>query len=227
MAGAGTGQPNVFQGSAQALGQAGTTAGNVAQFQPQSIASGISTFQNPFEQQVVQGALGDVERQRQMAINDVGAAASRAGAFGGSRQGVAEALTNEAALRQAGNIGANIRSQGFNTAAGLAGQDIANRMAGQQLNLGAAGQLGNLANLGFGIGQSINQQQAQQGAQQQALMQQLIDNARGNFAQFTGSPATSTQLPLQAIGSVPFGQTQTETQTPGLLNFLSLGLGLL
>lgn len=226
MAGAGNPQ-DVFQGSAQALGQAGQTAANVSQFQPQSIASGISTFQNPFEQQVVQGALGDIERQRQMAINDVGAQATGAGAFGGSRQGVAEALTNEAALRQAGNIGANIRSQGFNTAAGLAGQDIANRMAGQQLNLGAAGTLGNLGNLGFGIGQQITGQQARQGAQQQALLQQLIDNARANFAGFTGSPAASTQLPLQALGTVPFGQTTTQQQQPGLLNFLSLGLGLL
>lgn len=226
MSGGGNPQ-NVFQGSSQALNQAGQTASNVSQFQPQSIASGIQSFQNPFEQQVVQGALGDIERQRQMAINDVGASATRAGAFGGSRQGVAESLTNEAAMRQAGNVGANIRSQGFNTAAGLAGQDIANQMSGQQLNLSGAGQLGNIANLGFGIGQNINQQQAQQGNQQQALAQRLIDAARGQFGQFTSSPVTSAQAPLQALGAVPFGQTETTSKQPGLLNFLSLGLGLL
>lgn len=231
MANAGTGQaqqPNVFQGAANALNTAQTAATGATQFQPQSLATAnLGAFQNPFEQQVVQNTLGDIERQRQMAINDVGLQATRAGAFGGSRQGVAEALTNEAAMRQAGNIGAQLRSQGFGQAQQAAQQDIQNQLAAQNLGLSGASTLGNLANLGFGMGSQIQQQQAQQGAQQQALSQALINAARNQFSGFTGSPAQSLQLPLQALGTVPFGQTQTQSQSPGLFNFLSLGLGLL
>ena len=49
-----------------------------------------------FTNYVTDRTLSDLERQRQMQQNEIGAQASRAGAFGGSRHGVAEALTNEA-----------------------------------------------------------------------------------------------------------------------------------
>lgn len=221
-------QPNVFQGAANALNTAQGAATAATQYQPQSLATAnLGAYQNPFEQQVVNNALGDIERQRQMAVNNLGFAAGRGGAFGGSRHGVAESLTNEAALRQAGQIGGQLRSQGFNQAQQMAQQDIANQMGAQNLGLDAAGALGNLANLGFGMGTQIQQQQAQQGAQQQGLMQALIDAARGQFQGFTGSPGQSLQLPLQALGAVPYGQTQTQTRRPGLFNYLSLGLGAL
>ena len=222
-------QPNVFNQASTALTGAMGRAGQAAQFQPQSLSNqqNLAAFQNPFQQQVLDPVLGDIERQRQMGINDVGAAATRAGAFGGSRQGVAEAETNRAAMEAAARASGQIRSQGFGQAMQGAQQDISNQLAGQQLGLGAAGQLGNLANLGFGFGQQVQQQQAQQGAQQQALAQSLIDTARNQFSQFTGSPLQSAQAPLQAIGSVPTGQTSTTTQQPGLMNYLSLGLGLL
>lgn len=219
---------NVFQGSSQALTGATQAAQGAAQFQPQSLGGmDLSQFQNPFQQQVLDPALADIERQRQMGVNDVGLAATRAGAFGGSRQGVAEAETNRAALDAVARTSGGLRSQGFQQAQGAAQQDIANQLAGQQLNLGASSQLGNLSNLGFGFGQQINQQQAQQGAQQQALAQQLINAGKGQFGQFTGSPAAGLQLPLQALGTVPFGQTETQTKNPGLFDFLSLGLGFL
>ena len=225
---AGGGNPsNVYQGAAQGLTQAGQTAGNVAQYQPQSVTANLPQYQNPYTQSVIDPALADVERQRQMAVNDVGAAATRAGAFGGSRHGVAESLTNEAAMRQAGQLSANLRSQGFGQAANLAQQDIANQMAAGGLNLSAANALGNVSNLGFGMGQSIADQQMRQGTMQQGLTQQLIDAARGQFGQFVGSPTNSAALPLQTIGAIPYGQTQTTTQKPGLFNYLSLGLGLL
>lgn len=218
-------QPNVFQGAANALQTAGQAATGATQFQHQSLANrNLQQFQNPFQQQVLDPVLGDIERQRQMAINDVGAAATRAGAFGGSRLGVAEAETNRAALDAAARASGQLRSQGFESARGAAQQDIQNQLAAQQLGLSAAGQLGNLANLGFGFGQATQQQQAQQGAMQQALQQQLINQARNQFQQFTGSPLQSTQAPLQALGTVPFGQTQTTSQQPGLLDFASLAL---
>jgi hypothetical protein len=95
------------------------------------------------------------------------AQAQRAGAFGGSRQGVAQALTNEAALREAGRTAAGLRAQGFETAAGLGMQDAARQLQAQSANQGvdmsleqANAQLRQQASL-------ANQQAGLQGAQQQ------------------------------------------------------------
>ena len=82
-------------------------------------AADIAKFYNPYQEQVVQGALGDIERTRQIQEQANMEQATRARAFGGSRQGVVSGMTNEAALRQAATTGANLRATGFNTAADL------------------------------------------------------------------------------------------------------------
>lgn len=170
---------------------------------------------NPYTSMVTGQTLQDMERQRQMAVNQTAQQATQAGAFGGSRHGVAEALTNEAAMRQGAQTFANLQQQGFGQALGAAQQQ-------QQLGLQAAGQMGNLANLGFGFGQQITQQQAQQGAQQRALQQALIDAAKGQFGGFTGAPAQSLGYMNQAIGVSPVPQTQTTSKQPGLFDYLTL-----
>jgi len=99
-------------------------------------AADIARFFNPYQEQVVQGALGDIERTRQMQEQANMAQATAARAFGGSRQGVVSGMTNEAALRQAATTGAQLRSAGFNTAAnlGLAARPM--DIAGLQTSLG-------------------------------------------------------------------------------------------
>jgi hypothetical protein len=174
-----------------------------------------------------------------MQQNQLGQQASAARAFGGSRQGIAEAETNRAFAEQGGQLAAQLRQQGFNTALGASQQDVANQMqaalanqgAGFQaanLGLNASNQLGNLSQQGFNMGQSINQQQQQFGTMQQAINQALIDAARGQYAGFTGSPEQSLSALLGALGGANMGQqTSTQTQRPGLFNYLSLGLGAL
>jgi|GEM_PF-5300937 len=103
-------------------------------------AKDIQQFFNPYEEQVVQGALGDIERTRQMQEQANMAQATAARAFGGSRQGVVSALTNEAALRQAGTTGGQLRSAGFTQAAnlGLAARPM--NIAGLQTSMGLGAQ---------------------------------------------------------------------------------------
>jgi hypothetical protein len=99
-------------------------------------AADIAKFYNPYQEQVVQGALGDIERTRQMQEQANMAQATAAKAFGGSRQGVVSGMTNEAALRQAATTGGQLRQAGFNTAAnlGLAARPL--DIAGLQTSLG-------------------------------------------------------------------------------------------
>jgi hypothetical protein len=165
--------------------------------------------------------LSDLERQRQMQMNTLGQQATQAGAFGGSRHGVAEALTNEGFARQGAQAFGNLQQQGFNTALGAAQQQ-------QQTQLGAANQMANLANLGFGFGTQLNQQQAQQGALQQGLQQMLIDAAKGQYQGFTGAPQQALQLPMAAVGAANMGQqTQTQQYKPGLFNYLTAFAGMI
>lgn len=166
----------------------------------------IGQFFNPYTTEVINRSLADLERQRRTQINATGAAASQAGAFGGSRHGVAEAQTNLGFGQQGAQMASNLRQQGFNTAL-QAAQDQ------QQTQSQLAGQ-------GFGFGQAINNQQAAQGAQVQAMNQALIDAARGQYGGFTGAPAKSLQMILNALGSMPNQSTTTQTQNPGLFNIL-------
>ena len=174
----------------------------------------IGQFMNPYTSEVIGRTGMDMARQAAMQQNQLGLQATRAGAFGGSRHGVAEGTMLGDYGRAFGDIAAQQRQQGFNTALS-AGQDQ-QRMLSQ------------LAGQGFGFGQALNQQQMQQGAMQQGLMQSLIDAARGQYAGYTGAPMSSLSAPLAALGAVPSGQqTSTQTQRPGLMQYLSLGLGLL
>jgi DNA-binding phage protein len=144
----------------------------------------MSAYFNPYEEQVVQGTLGDIERSRQMQDIADRARATQARAFGGSRQGVQSALTNEAALRQAGTTAAGLRQAGFSQAAQFGQSDAARQLQAQMANQGvsltleqANAQLRQQAALanqqagisGAGLRQSAIGQLGQLGAQQQNL----------------------------------------------------------
>ena len=96
----------------------------------------ISKYMNPFIGSVVDASLSDLDRSRQGMIQQGQAAAAKAGAYGGSRHGVADSLTNEAALREAAMASANLRKAGFDTAAGLITGDANRDLAAQQGNQG-------------------------------------------------------------------------------------------
>jgi len=75
------------------------------------------------------------------------------------------------------------------------------------------------------MGQTIQDRMDQQGVMQQALQQQLINEAKGQYAGYTGAPAQSLQYLLQAVGGAPAVGTVEKGFEPGLFDYLSLGLG--
>jgi len=199
---AGSAMPNVYNTASNLYNQA-------------AAGPNINQFMNPFTSAVTATTMQDLERQRQMQMNDIGAQATRANAFGGSRQGVAEALTNEAFARQGANTFANLNQQGFNTAL--------NAAQGQQgIQSGLAGQ-------GFGFGQSIGAQQTAQGQAQQQTNQALINAIKEQFGGLTGQPNASMSGLINALNAAGMGQgttTQTQKSNPGLLNILGALAGL-
>jgi len=85
----------------------------------QAKMSDISNYMNPYTSQVITNNLGDIEAARQAAVQQMGEAATRAKAYGGTRQGVAEAATNKAYADKAAQMSAQLRQQGFDTSANL------------------------------------------------------------------------------------------------------------
>lgn len=247
MAGASTQQqtgqaPNVFQQSANAYGGALAGTAGAMGYQPQQVQAGqlattnLDPYMNPYTQQVIDAQAADVMRNAQLGLNQLDYQAQQAGAFGGSRHGIAMGELGRGALEQLGQQSAALRQAGFESAQRAAQSDIASQMqanlANQQAGLqgasqllSASGQMGNLANMGFGFGRQTQQDLAQQGALQQALQQSIIDAANAQYQGFQGYPAESLGYMASALGAAPVPQTQQTTRQLGLMDYLGAGLG--
>ena len=195
--GIGSYQP-FMQAATAALGQSG------AFNQP----GAAQQFMNPFEDAVVQQSMQDIARAGLQQQNQLSAQAAGAGAFGGSRQGIAQQELNRNLLDQQARTAAQLRATGFGQAQQAAQQ--ASQLAGQQAaQFSALGgqmqqQAGQDINTLLGLG-SLQQQSAQ------AALDVARQNALGQQA-----------LPFQQIGfmsdifrGVPsLQQTSTATTTP-------------
>ena len=188
----------------------------------------IGSYMNPFSEMVRKNALADLESSRQTAIQQMGERANAAKAFGGSRQGVAESLTNLGFAKQAGNLGATLNEQAFNQAMAaqqadigrMSAADIANQQAGlqgAQLRLGGASQLGNLAAQQQALRLGGAQAVMGAGGARQALDQQQMDAIRNIGLQRLGVVQSS-------LGAQPANLGMQST-TPQYSNPASSALG--
>ena len=153
----------VNAGMSSQIGAVGYTPTDVTAAQAQM--SNISNYMNPYTNQVITNNLSDIESARQAAVQQMGEAATRAKAYGGSRQGVAEAATNRAYADKAAQMSAQLRQQGFDTSANLMQQDLARQ---QQANLQTAAQGTGAAQYGAG---AINAAMGGNAASQNAMAQ--------------------------------------------------------
>ena len=199
----------------------------------------IGAYMNPYTEAVRTNALADLESARRSAIQQTGERATAARAFGGSRQGVAEALTNQGFAKQAANLGTTLNEQAFNQAMAMqqadigrrSAADIANQQAGlqgAQLRLGGASQLGSLAAQQQALRLGGAQAVMGAGGARQALDQQQMDAIRNIGLQRLGvvqsslgaSPANlgmqSTTPYTQNVGAGLLGGALAGSQLAGL-----------
>ena len=185
---------NPFQGAAQAMQVAGGTLGNIAQ-------GGAY----PATQDFIQRTQDNMMRQQQMQQNQLDAQASQAGAFGGSRHGVAQGMMVDDYSRRMGDMAAQQNLQA------------------QQQAMQAASGLAGVGGQAFGMGQNVAQMTSAQGQFTRALQQQLADAAKQQYYGTTGFPLQGLGAMTSVLGSVPHNQTAT-TSSPfnpmGLLGAL-------
>ena len=221
--GVGSFQPFLQQGAqaiGQGIGQLGTAQNYVAGagFSP----TDFQQFMDPFTEEVIAATQADIARQGAMQQNQLGASAVGAGAFGGSRQGIAQGEIARNVMDQQARTGAQLRSQGFAQA-----QNLAQQAAQQQLKQAhLTGQLGQtVAGLGTqtaALGQLGQQMGVQDintllgiGGLQQGQAQKQLDIDKQNLL-------ATQALPFQKIGflsdifkGVPsLQQTATTTSMP-------------
>jgi hypothetical protein len=190
----------------------------------------LNAYMNPYIDAVVNDQIADIERAGAMQLNRNAAALRDAGAFGGSRHGVIDALTNSEIQRNVGQASNAGRAQAFNIAAGLisgdndralqaaiadaqsraAGAAAANSaaLARDQMRLGLFGDMLSAA-LGYGnMGYGADERAA--GIRGQAGDRLLNFGAGGMNAAFEmGDPWRNILGYGQLLGGLPTDRTET------------------
>jgi hypothetical protein len=244
-------QPQLQDATAMA-GQAGLGALNTGYtynpFQTKAFNSpGMAeSYMSPYMQNVVDVQQKEAVRQKQIADQGLQAQATRAGAFGGSRDAIMRSEADRNLATQLGSIQAtglqNAYQQGmgqFNTEQG-ATQAAANLNAqqgqfgaglglqGLQTALTSANTLGQLGNTQYQQNMGVNALQNQYGLQQQAQMQQDLTNKYQDYLNYQNYPYKQLGFMSDIVRGAPLTQTGSSVYTapPSTAQTVaSLGLG--
>lgn len=198
-----TGAASQQQGLNGALNPAFATANDIGS--TGITPSSISSFQNPYQQQVVDAANREFNVSGDRAINQAGGNSARNLAYGNTNRLVGQQLAREGNERTRQSTISGIQQQGFNTAANLAGQSRGLQLQGAN----TAGQLtgaatGANAALG-GLGQNIFSAQFQNAYTPQQLALQSAQTAGGLFNQAgTRTEGQSTGVSSSVATPSPF-----------------------
>jgi hypothetical protein len=209
-------------GATQQSALASTAAGQQALQGMQFDPSAVSQFMDPYQQNVTQEAIKEIDRQSQIAGNQLAGKAVQAGAFGGSRFGIQQSeLARNTQDLKSRRIFEDL-SRNYQQA--QSAMNAANQQRVQQAS--GFGQLGNIQS---GIGQKFGAlgQAAQSGLQQDiasltgvgGLMQQNLqtgfDTAYANELNRIQEPFNRVSFGSNILTQLsPFGGTQQQTTAP-------------
>jgi len=187
-------------GSAQGMAYTPLSVGAPTQAQ-------LNPYMNPYTTSVIDAQQADVLRGANLGLDQLGAQAQHAKAFGGSRHGVAMSELGRGVGEIMGQQATGLRQANFAQAQQMAQQNqLANQQAditGAGHRLASAGQLGQMSNLGFGMGQQVTQNLSTQGAMQQALQQAVFDEAKSKYQSYVDHPAKGLAYLNAALGVTP------------------------
>lgn len=197
------------------------------------LSQDIGAYQSPYQQQVIDLAMGDIQRQADIARGSAQDRAIRSGAFGGSRSAILEAESQRPYVEQMARTSAGLRQSGFEQAQQAAQADLARQ---QQLGMFGSeqeqqralqqAQFGQQAGIfGAELGQQRRMQQAQMEQQRQmggldiagraALAQPSLDiQARGQQAALLGGLQGQQLRNLGLLSGI--GQQQQGLQQAGI-----------
>jgi hypothetical protein len=199
----------------------------------------INKMMNPYLSGVinqVKGQYGDLNAAAQTGIQDQ---ATKAGAFGGSRHGVASGVASGEIAKGLGQQIAGLSHQGYNDAMGRAGQLANLGLGGLGQATGSLGMQGQMhdaqrqiAGQQFGMGDHYRQiQQQQLDRNRQNFNEQRdwdlrgYDAMRGGLPQYAGS--TQSQPMQRNVGAGILGGAATGAQIGSIIPGIGTGIGAL
>jgi hypothetical protein len=193
---------NQFQAAQNAMNMA---AGQTLQGAQPIGQQQIQNYMNPYTNLVIGQQLDEMNRQAMMQQQGLNAQAVKAGAFGGSRQGIAQQELNRNLMQTQNQAVAQALQQNY-------GQGLSTAQQQQQMGLAAASQLGNLgqgigslAGQQYGIGSSMAQGLGSLGSQlgnmgvQQAALGQQAQTLGQNDTNFLYNLGAQQQKQSQAV----------------------------
>jgi hypothetical protein len=237
---AGGGNAGQSQYNAANAGYLGVMGQTPQQVTPGQLSStNLQPYMNPYTQNVINSTLPIMQQNLALSQNQNQNQAASANAFGGSRQGVQQGVTQAQGAQGMAQMAAQLNQANYGQAQTAAQSDIATNLQGQLANqsaqqnqaalnlqgsagltsLGNAAQQGQLQNFGEQVtAGSLEQQQAQN--QINAQMQK--------FQQAWAYPGQQLGVLQSALGMTPYGQAQqgqstTQTQTSPDLAMSALG----
>ena len=247
-------QPYLTSGSqtlGTGLGTLGTALGTLGQSQTpitaaQQAISGsgqlfaptdLSAYTNPYQQQVIDTTLAEMNRQAEISRNNLAAQGVGAGAFGGSRFGIAGAELDRGLADSQARALAQLNAQNYNQALGASQTAFENQQRRQQqqsqLYGGIAGLYGSLGGQQAGIagqqagigGQQLGLGQlaqtsglkdialmSQLGQEQQRQQQAELDAARANQQKQLYEPYSRVAFLSDIYKGAPSTQTTLGSQ---------------
>ncbi len=214
---------NVYNQVVDTLGQAKTGMTNAMNYQPMAFnQENLNQYMNPYTDQVIDQSLANLETARQKAIGQGQTNAMNAGAYGGSRHGVADSLTNQAFAKQADQMATNLNMQNYNQAMNQLNNQNQMGLNVAQNQMAGAGALSGLANLGFGMANQLDDKAYNRSEAQRMLQQQLVNQAQQQYGGFTGAGQQGLSALLSSLGIIPNQSSQTVTKNQGLFDYLTL-----
>lgn len=168
---------------------------------PGLLQADIGAYQSPYQQQVIDQTMADIQRESDIAQQLAQSRAIKAGAFGGSRSALLETEATRPYIEQKARTSAALRQAGFEQAQRAAESDIERQMRDRQFQAGIQQNLLGEQYRSLGLLGGI-------GGQQQLLQQRALDIPYQEFGRALEYPKQQLGLLAQGLSGQPqFGQT--------------------
>jgi hypothetical protein len=201
-----------------------------AQYTPDQIQSqnftdaDISGYMNPYMENVISNALSDIDRREMASAENIDAQASRASAFGGSRQAIQQAENTRNFGEIAAKTAAQLRQQGYEDAASRVQADAQRQLTADQYNQSAglrgadmrarsADQVANMAGQLSDADMRAMQIESGLGAADREIEQQRLQAAYDDYLAGINDRYRRADYQIQLGQLTPNLQDSTNTQT--------------
>jgi hypothetical protein len=192
-------------------------------------------YMNPITDAVEGRAIANAQRTGQAAQTALASGATKSGGLGGSRQAIQQAVQGAETTRGIGDLSAELRSKAYDTASGLMGADIANKLKADtqtgewrqgaqveternklqsgQNKISAAAGLTSAADAAQAARMNTIAQYLGLGSMKQSQRQRVLDDARAKWQDRRDYPLETLNIVMAALGMSPYGHTETSTKT--------------